>query len=84
MIVLQQPDSIHLIDWPFPNYELTDTLSHSYVQRRGKPETVQYVPVLDACTFGPEAQVPEVGCSQIFVTKAVSPFSAFRCMITLN
>lgn len=58
--------------------------SISYVQRQGQPDTVQYVPVLDACTFGPEAELPEVGCFQIFVTKAVSPLHCASWFNTVN
>lgn len=34
-----------------------------YIQRTGKPETVQYARILDGCSFNTKA--PEVGCFQI-------------------
>ncbi|KAA1133104.1 hypothetical protein PGTUg99_014497 [Puccinia graminis f. sp. tritici] len=40
-----------------------------YIQRKGRPETVQYVKVLDGCYFN--AQTPDVGCFEIGVTLAL-------------
>ncbi|KAG0152521.1 hypothetical protein CROQUDRAFT_649944 [Cronartium quercuum f. sp. fusiforme G11] len=39
-----------------------------YIQRKGKPETVKYLPVLDGCNFA--AQSPADGCFQIYLTEA--------------
>jgi len=41
---------------------------HLYIQRQGKPDTVQYMPILDGCNFNTHA--PEVGCFQIYLTEA--------------
>lgn len=38
-----------------------------YLQRQGKPETVQYIPVVDGCTFNIKSEMP--GCFQIAVTE---------------
>ncbi|EHS63013.1 hypothetical protein PGT21_018361 [Puccinia graminis f. sp. tritici] len=40
-----------------------------YIQRKGHPETVQYVNVLDGCYF--EAKTPEPGCFEIGITLAL-------------
>ncbi|EGG11503.1 uncharacterized protein MELLADRAFT_91075 [Melampsora larici-populina 98AG31] len=37
-----------------------------YIQRQGKPETVQYARVLDGCGFN--AVTPDVGCFQVWMT----------------
>lgn len=39
---------------------------HVYIQRQGKPETVQYAPVLDGCGFN--TVTPDVGCFQVWMT----------------
>jgi len=45
-----------------------------WIQRQGQPATVKYVPILDSCGFNTDA--PEIGCFQVFVTKAL--FDAFN------
>ncbi|KAG0147587.1 hypothetical protein CROQUDRAFT_722233 [Cronartium quercuum f. sp. fusiforme G11] len=40
-----------------------------YIQRENQPETVQYVPILDSCSFNSTA--PEFSCFQTYVTKAL-------------
>ncbi|OAV94579.1 hypothetical protein PTTG_03800 [Puccinia triticina 1-1 BBBD Race 1] len=45
-----------------------------YIQRKGQPHTVQYVKVLDGCSFG--VKTPDPGCFDIAVTLAL--FNLFK------
>ncbi|KAH9809054.1 hypothetical protein DFH28DRAFT_596129 [Melampsora americana] len=45
-----------------------------YIQRKGKPETIQYARVLDGCSFN--TKDPKVGCFQMWMT--ISLFNKFK------